>query len=673
MPNLKGFTPLQNPEWVSLDFDDGSSHPVHDPTGQYRQEVASIVPKVMGMSAPDPMAGALASNDLAGVSVMPTQSDAGGAAPFSVVPDSAYAAPPPPVSANPLGISAIGGAARPGQLLSDVAPAAPHAPGPVVGDPLRAIGASLAGQGASQFAPAPVHSLVQPRAVSDEAPRQSAPDPYAPRYMTQGASGPSVSATDSTTTQGLTKGDKATVDAANARAVESGRAADQGEYVAKANQFYSDWQRLGVDAQKQLAEKNAAEQQEREFNAKVDAQRQKNAETASRPIDPTEAFAGDGGAYAFMAAFGDAISNFGAALAGRGPVADPSARIESIINRSVKLQMEQKQADLEAGKITGDQLEADREHVRFKIATAAKQLIDTEAERAHTEAEYKGLGALKQRMSALQDEASAKNAMATARQQSTTHSASVTPGSPGGGGADYFLGEDQTKNGGWKAVEAHGARQAGGDQIESAVGRFSKATGYNWDPQALGGAGAFRDKDGKVVTADHADVPGTTALGTNLKLLSGETGREVQGALGDLAAGRAKIADPVGAVSDKSIDAQKEQMAAGTDEGAFRSMENAARQLKNMRAKVDSESSPGVVNASRLRRQEERGFQATRPGLPTSRPATADELRGSRAARPAASPALPDAPVTNLGEHYSYSSGVKAPAGKGHTAPKGHR
>ena len=69
-------------------------------------------------------------------------------------------------------------------------------------------------------------------------------------------------------------------------------------------------------------------------------------------------------------------------------------------------------------------------------------------------------------------------------------------------------------------------------------------------------------------------------------------------------------------------------MAAGTDEGAFRVMENSARSLKQMRGKVDSESSPGVVNASRLRRQEEKGFQATRPGLPSSRVATPDDLRG---------------------------------------------
>lgn len=666
MPNLKGFTALDNPEWVSLDFDDGSSHPVHDPTGQYRQEVSAIVPKVMGGAPPNPMAGATAQNN-------PLSSNplAMGVAPASTPPAppvATDAAPPAPdfrMVPERLGVAAVGGATRPGVALSDLVP---HTPGPVVGDAGQAIGSALAGQGAASFAPAPVHSLVAPRAPgSDAGSRQPAADPYAPRYLQQGGpTGPQVTRTDSTTTQGLTDKDKKTVDAANARAVASGRVADDADYVARANQFYGDWQRLGADAQKQLAEKNAAEAQEREFNQRVDAQRQKNQETAARPIDPTEAFAGDAGAYAFMAAFGDAISNFGAALAGRGPVADPAGRIESIINRSVKLQMEQKQADLDSGKITSDQLEADREQVRFKIATAAKQLIETEEQRARSETEYKGLGALKLRMSAAQDEASAKNAQATARQQSVTRGSSSVPGSPGGGGADYFLGEDQAKNGGWKAVEGYSARQAGGDQIETAVGRFQKATGYSWDAQALGGAGAFKDKDGKVVTADHADVPGVTAVGGNFKMLSGETGREVQGALGDLAAGRAKIADPVGAVSDKSIDAQREQMAAGTDEGAFRAMENAARQLRTMRSKVDASVSPGVANAARLRRQEEQGFQATRPGLPTSRPATAEDLRGSVAPRAAPAPALPERPMPALSEHYSYSSSTPGKAKGAH-------
>lgn len=649
MPNLTGFTPQSNPEWITLQFDDGSeSHPIHDPTEQYRQEVGAIASRVMGAPPPNPMAGALAQND----APAPDGAPAPPRANLSVLADIPEA-----------GLAGLGWAApavRQAQTqiaAASLAPPAPAAP--------SAIARSEAAANSDVPPTPPVATPAAPQSAASESPTSHAPDPYAPRYLQQGGTvGPSVTRTEQRTTEGLTAADKKKVDAANQRASDAAAAANQEEYVAKANQFFNDWQRLGEAAKQQLAEKNAAQEQERQFTERVEAQRQKNREIASRPIDPSEAFAGDAGAYAFMAAFGDALQNFGSALAGRGPVADPSARIESIINRSVQLQTQQKQRELEEGRISADQLEADREHVRFKLATVAKQLIETEEARAHTADEYKALGAFKKKMDALQADADAKNAMATARRESSSYGRSVTPGAQVQGGVDYFLGEDQAKNGGWKAVEGYTQRQAGGDQIENAVARFSRATGYVWDPQALGGQGAFRDKNGKVVTADHADVPGTTALGTNLGFLSGEMGREVQGALGDLAAGRAKIADPVGAVSDKSIDAQREQMAAGTDEGAFRAMESAARQLRTMRAKVDASVSPGVANAARLRRQEEQGFQATRPGLPASRPATAEELRRTGNAPRSAEPALPAAPSPSLGQHYSYSSTAPA-AGKG--------
>jgi hypothetical protein len=640
MPNLTGFTPLaENPEWVTLQLDDGSSsHPIHDPTGQYRAEVATIAQK-LGGAPPTPMAGAVAQNTPPPPEA-PLLSVGAPVSPSGQPVASDAFVPPPQPPATPIftppsdlgGVKVVGGAARPGLPLAEVVPQAPRAPGPVTGDAKQAIGGALAGQGAPEFAPPPVRSLVAPTPaagatpVSDERGGGYA-DPYAPRYTQQGGTGPGVQTTDQRTTQGLTAADRKKVDAANEAAVQKAEQSDKEDLLARSHAFLSEWQRLDEVTRKQLVEKSALDEQEKFYNERLENQYAKLDADAARKIDPSEAFAGDAGAYAFMAGFGDAIQNFGAALSGRGPVADPAARIEGIINRSVRLQTEQKQTDLEAGKISANRLEADREHVRFKLATVGKQMADTELERAHTKDEYMALGAMKKKMESIQADARAKNAAATARQESNTRTQQTTPGTQGGA-VDYFLGEDQTKNGGWKAVEAHGARQAGGDQIESAVGRFQKATGYVWDAQANNGAGAFRDKDGKVVSSDKADVPGVTSLGSNFKILSGEMGREVQGALGDLAAGRAKIADPVGAVSDKSIEAQTKQMAAGTDEGAFRAMENAARDLKRMRGKVDSESSPGVVNASRLRRQEEKGFQASRPGLPTSRAATPEELRG---------------------------------------------
>ncbi len=674
MANLTGFTPQANPEFIALNFDDGSSsHAIHDPSGEYRQQVSEIVPKVMGGTPPNPMTGAVASNDLSGVSVMGANGPPPTLPGVTLAPDPRESVPDvqpaaPPVS---LGVSSVGPAAKPGQTLHDLGADA-HPAGPVVGDPSRAIGSALAGQGASQFAPAPVKSLVQPTAGGGEAPRQPTADPYAPRYLQQGgASGPSVTTAGSRTTEGLTDKDKAAVDKANAHAVEGARAADQADYVARANQFYGDWQRLSANAQKQLAEKNAAEAQERDFNTKVDAQRQKNQQTAARPIDPSEAFAGDAGGYAFMAAFGDAISNFGAALAGRGPVADPAGRIGSIIDRSVHLQTQQKQADLDAGKITADQLEADREHVRFKIATAAKQLIETEEQRAHTADEYKGLGALKQRMSAMQDEASAKNALATARKQSATQSWSAAPAAQGGGGVDYFLGEDQAKNGGWKAVEEHSTRMEGVAQKRKAADRAAQALNATWDPKANGGQGALIDNQGKVINPENFDVPGKTPLGNTPNFLAGESGRALKGALNDIAGSSAKA--KYGRVTMPDLEAEQSAMSANTDAGAVRAIERAYREIPVDQANVDKGYSPGVANASRLRQQEERGFEASRPGLPASRPATPEALRAANDARANPGAGLPERPQASLGEHYAYSSQAARPAAAGHAghAPKG--
>lgn len=406
MPNLRGFTPQQNPEWITLDFDDGSSsHPIHDPTSSYRAEVAAIVPRVMGGTPPDPMAGALAQND-----------PPPGPAP-AVATD---AAPPNPWQRLTDRAPIPGVGMRPGAAGAPAAPAAPAAPIALGGNPPPLpSGKPLSASERAPLEPTDdeVRKLVPSAVPFDGRPagsaRSTAPAPL-PAYQAPPGlvrAGAVVSST------GLSDADKARVDEASARASKSAAEANEADYVARANQFFTDWQRLGADAQRQLAEKNALEQQEREFNQRVQAQRQRNAERAARPIDIAEAVEGEAGAYAFMAAIGDAISNFGAALQGRGPVADPSDRIAGIINRYVQIQTAQKQADLEAGRITADQLEADREFVRFKIATAAKQLLETEEKRAHTASEYKALGVLKKRMEQEQANADAKNAAATARQE----------------------------------------------------------------------------------------------------------------------------------------------------------------------------------------------------------------------------------------------------------------
>jgi hypothetical protein len=175
-------------------------------------------------------------------------------------------------------------------------------------------------------------------------------------------------------------------------------------------------------------------------------------------------------------------------------------------------------------------------------------------------------------------------------------------------------------------VEAHSQRQAGAEQVERGVGRLEKAAGWTWDEKANSGAGGYIGKDGKVITEDSADVSGTSVFGSTPGFLAGEVGRETKGALDDMAAGGAKIKDPVGAVSDKSIDAERDAMAANTDQCVQRAAIRTRRNRRRMKAAIDAAYSPGVINASRLRRQQEGEHHNNQAGLPPSRAARPDEL-----------------------------------------------
>jgi hypothetical protein len=61
MPNIKSFTPQANPEWITVELDDGTITPAfHDPTGEVRAQVTDIATKIMGGPPPSAMAGAVA-------------------------------------------------------------------------------------------------------------------------------------------------------------------------------------------------------------------------------------------------------------------------------------------------------------------------------------------------------------------------------------------------------------------------------------------------------------------------------------------------------------------------------------------------------------------------------------------------------------------------------------
>lgn len=620
LPNVAGFEEHpQNPNWIRLNFVDGSQSPyAQDPTGEFRKTATSVA-NALNPAAPSALAG----NPLAMPSAAP--------APPMTLPSAApAAAAPAPLAGNPLAMPvptgpAIQGApesfARPGLDPALVAPSpvtvmAPDQMTPQQRDSLRQ---DEAGRQQNLSA-----GLSQQRAQEDRAARaraDAAQAEGAPGFrVVQGApTGGGVTSTNSWQTTGLAPADRKRVDAANQAAVDAQSVADKAALDARTEQVNHEWTRLTDQEKQKLAEEAMRKGQEADLTMKVDAQTRKMQEITARPIDPSRAFQGDAGWYAFMAGFGDSIQNFGAALAGRGPVANPGATIDRMIDRSVQLQTAQKEQDFKAGRITADQLGADRDYVRAQLSTVGKQLADTQLLKARSEEDKMGLKAMSSKFDADTKAAIARNAAATARQQQNAGSTQTTPLT--GGGPSLFLGEKPD----WDSVKAHSEKQAGADQVERGVGRLEKAAGWTWDEKGNNGAGGYVGADGKPVTAGSADPSGVSVLGTRFS--TGEGSRELNGALEDMAAGGAKVKDPIGAVSDKSVAAEKDAMAASTDEGILRAAERTRRALRGMKAGIDAGFSPGTVNASRYRRAAETDFRNNQPGLPRSRAATAEDLR----------------------------------------------
>lgn len=605
MPNVTGFVEHpENPEWVSLTMDDGSQTPfAQDPDGSFRKTANEVALKMKG-GVPG---GALAGNPLA----MPSP-----AAPMAA----------PALAGNPLAMPApqappVVGA--PESLAAPGQPFIPHAPTLInpTSDQARELQRQegehqLQGQAAVSRQKAEDERLAREKA--DQAQGRGA-QPYA-LVTTPGTSGLSKQTTE--TSGGLAPEDRKKVDAANQAAVDAQSTADQASLQARTEQVNAEWNRLSEQEKSKLAEEAARKGQEADLSAKVDAQTRKLEEITSRPIDPSQAFQGDAGWYAFMAGFGDSIQNFGAALAGRGPVANPAKTIDNMIDRSVQMQTHQQEQEFKAGRLTADQLNAERDYVRAQLSTVGKQLADTQLEKARTEDENLGLRAMSDKFEADRKAAIARNAAATARTQQISTTKTQTPGTAPG--VSMFLGEKPD----WDSVKAHSEKQSGADQVERGVSRLEKAAGWTWDEKGNNGAGGYVGPDGKPVSAGDVDVSGVSVFGTRFK--TGEGSRELQGALDDMAAGGAKVKDPIGAVSDKSVAAETEAMAATTDQGILRAAERTRRNLRGMKAGIDAGFSPGTVNASRYRRAAETDFRNNQAGLPRSRAASPEDLRQSQ-------------------------------------------
>jgi hypothetical protein len=379
---------------------------VHDPTGTYRAQVDEIARKVRG-EAPDPMKSATASlgGELA---------EGAGTAMSRAVPDVA-----PSLMKAPSGATPFAGAA---------AEAAPTA-GDAASDTARILGkyAMKTGDGGAPDAAPPVAPMsAQPPAP--QAPPMAAPAKPPGLVVTGQNSSWQRTKNEQRQTTGLAEEDKAKVDAANESAISASDKANTEDFAAKATQFWHEFGRLSEQEKRQIAQRATLQEQERRYDESLNGAYKKLDETAARPIDPSQAFAGEKGWYAFMAGFGDVLRNVGAALAGQRPVADPGATLDQLVERSVNLQMAQKKADYEAGRIGVDRLTADRETTRHRLGVVLTQLADTQLQKAHTEQEYQALGALRAKGEAIVADARAKAAAATARQETTGYTTSDVSG-----------------------------------------------------------------------------------------------------------------------------------------------------------------------------------------------------------------------------------------------------
>ncbi len=725
MPNITGYDETGDPNWIQVQFDDGSSTHVQDPNGTYRKEVDEVAARFAapqgltteqqyqnavgrlagGASAPQlvgrgalteasPYAGAVAGPGggamLAGNSLaMPAQSPlqtmeqrvgapVGAITPMPAGLDEASKHPMVPMgspapslvspaeqralSPNPADLAGIrrglGEASRAGGGTlagNSLAMPAPSLSEPLAGNQLAMDAPASAAAPGSDLPTGPVvdmnalppvdrggvrrnlsaqESAHQNALMAQQSQQQAqaerereaaeiaarAGSAAGPSMYVAPGTGPQTTVETSRSTTGLVGADRAKVDAANVGAIDARTLANRADAEARSQQVNAEWGRLTLEQKAALAKQAALEEQKRSYDTKVEAKTKELQDITSRKVDPGQAFKGDAEWYAFMAGFGDSLQNFGAALAGRGPVANPGQTIDRIIQRNVALQTEQKEQDFKMGRISADQLLAERETIRSQLATVGLQLSQNQLAKARTQDEKIALRAVGEKLEADKQESIAKAAAATARHESVTESRSVAPGTPGG--VTMFGGEKPD----WDAVKAHSERQAGADMMERGVGRLERANGWTWDEKANNGAGGYIGKDGKVITASQADVAGTSRFGDTPSFLAGENGREAQGALDDIASGQAKLDDPVGAVSDKSIDAKRKSMAASTDEGVLRAAERVRRNLRGMRGAADAAFSPGVVNASRLRRQQEGEHYNNQPGLPKSRAPRPDEL-----------------------------------------------
>lgn len=135
-------------------------------------------------------------------------------------------------------------------------------------------------------------------------------------------------------------------------------------HAAQADQQY-------FDAQARQAGAMAAQQKyATEFQAAVDERKL----ARQKPIDPGQAFADDRGAYAMMSVLGMSLANVGRAWMGQAM--QPVQVIDQLIDRSIKLQMAQKEQNVAAAGESADLARENMLAMRSNAHEAAAQALD---------------------------------------------------------------------------------------------------------------------------------------------------------------------------------------------------------------------------------------------------------------------------------------------------------
>lgn len=139
------------------------------------------------------------------------------------------------------------------------------------------------------------------------------------------------------------------------------------------------------------------------------AARKKARET---PIDPGQAFGDDGGAAAFAATIGGAIRNIG--LAWMGQSAQPINIIDNLVNRSVMLQKEQRQQNIDEASETAETHRAFAAEAKANAYAAAQQQVQLLRQKTDNENAIAMLDPLLADLEAKRAQADAETAQALA-------------------------------------------------------------------------------------------------------------------------------------------------------------------------------------------------------------------------------------------------------------------